>query len=68
MTSAPPAVKAGFAIPQVFPDGPVDSELIGHVASRAEELGYESLWTQEQLIGKAASLEPITILSYVAVS
>ena len=66
MTSPPPAVRAGFAIPQVFPDGPVDSELIGHVASRAEELGYESLWTQEQILGSSRSLEPVTLLSFLA--
>ena len=58
--------KIGFALPQVFIDQPVNMSLVRDVATRAEALGYESLWTQEQLIGETASLEPITILSYVA--
>ena len=47
MTSAKTSIRAGFAIPQVFPDGPVDRDVIRHVATRAEALGYDSLWTQE---------------------
>ncbi len=47
---------AGFAIPQVFPDGPVDIDEIRRVAVRAEILGFDSLWTQEQIIGASGRL------------
>jgi probable F420-dependent oxidoreductase len=57
---------AGFAVPQVFPDGNVDLAVIRHVSLRAEQLGYDSLWTQERIIGPSVSLEPLALLSYVA--
>ena len=59
-------IGAGFAIPQVFPDGPVDRDVIRHVATRAEALGYDSLWTQEQIVGRSRSLEPLSLLSFLA--
>ena len=34
--------------------------------SRAEILGYHSLWVQEQILGMAPSLDPISLLCYVA--
>jgi len=57
---------AGFAVPQVFPDGNVDLGVIRDVSLRAEELGYDSLWTQERIIGPSVSLEPLALLSYLA--
>jgi probable F420-dependent oxidoreductase len=62
----PQGFASGFALPQVFPDGAVDVELIRDIAARAEAAGFDSLWTQEQLIGQAQSIEPIALLSYVA--
>ncbi len=64
--TVPEGFRAGFALPQVFPDGTVDVELIRDIAAKAEAAGFDSLWTQEQLIGQAQSLEPIALLSYVA--
>jgi probable F420-dependent oxidoreductase len=66
MPDLPPHFRAGFALPQVFPDGHVDVPLIREVARLAEEAGFSDLWTQEQLIGTAQSVEPLTLLSYVA--
>lgn len=57
---------AGFAVPQVFPDGNVDLAVVRDVSLRAEELGYDSLWTQERIIGPSVSLEPLALLSYLA--
>ena len=50
----------------MFPGGPTDMELIRRHAARAEELGFHSLWVQEQIIGKTPSMEPISLLCYVA--
>lgn len=59
-------IPCGIAIPQVFPDGRVDMELVRGYTMRAEVLGYHSLWVQEQLIGGPASLEPVSLLCYVS--
>ena len=60
------SVPFGIAIPQVFHDGPIDMQLVRDFASRAEALGYESLWVQEQILGATPALEPVTLLCYVA--
>ena len=62
----PNAVPCGIAIPQAFPDGNVDMELVRAYVTRAEALGYHSLWVQDQTIGGTPSLEPISLLCYVA--
>ena len=59
-------VPVGIAMPQFFQEGPTDMELLRRWVARAEELGFESLWTQEDITGDDPSLEPLTQLSYVA--
>ena len=59
-------VPCGIALPQVFPDGPVDMGLVRDYAARAEDLGYQGLWVMDQIFGGASALEPIGLLSYVA--
>ncbi len=59
-------VPCGIEIPQVFIDGPVDSEHIKRFAARAEELDYDSLWTQERILSHFSMLEPVTLMTYVA--
>src|SRR5574342_7517 len=59
-------LTCGIELPQVFFDGSVDMEHIRKFATRAETLGYDSLWLQERVIGDFAMLEPVTLLSYVA--
>jgi probable F420-dependent oxidoreductase len=59
-------MKAGFAVPQVFTDGPVDLDEIRTISLKAESLGFDDLWTQEQVVGSSNSLEPLTLLSYLA--
>ena len=56
----------GIELPQVFFDGPTDMEHIRMFATKAETLGYDSLWLQERIIGDIIMLEPVTLLSYVA--
>ena len=53
-----------IALPQAFPDGKVDVDLIRHYCARAESLGYHGLWTQEQVLGSTAVLEPLSLLTY----
>ena len=53
-----------IALPQAFPDGKVDVDLIRHYCARAESLGYHGLWTQEQVLGSTAVLDPLSLLTY----
>ena len=59
-------IKLGIGIPQGFPDGNIDLELIQRFVSRAEVLGYDDLWVSEQITGKLPILEATTLLGYVA--
>jgi probable F420-dependent oxidoreductase len=59
-------VRFGIAIPQMYRHTPVDIASLNRFLSRAEALGYHSLWVQEQIVGAAASLEPLTLLTYAA--
>ena len=68
MESVDGNISCGIAIPQVFTEDPIDLDLIRKFASRAEDLGYDSLWVQERIIGTADSLEPLNLLSYLAAS
>jgi probable F420-dependent oxidoreductase len=60
------STKCGISIPQTFEQARVDVELIRKFVVRAEALGYDSLWVQEQMISDAAILEPVALLTYVA--
>jgi probable F420-dependent oxidoreductase len=62
------AVRCGIAIPQDLIDGPLDIPCLHTYLSRAEALGYESAWVQEQIVGAVPILEPMTLLSYAAAS
>jgi len=59
------SIPCGIAIPQAF-TGSVDLELIRKFVTRAEALGFDSLWVQEQIISDSAILEPVTLLTYVS--
>ena len=59
-------VPCGIAIPQTFTEGPVDMDLVRAFATRAEALGYHSLWVQEAIIGGPPTLDAVSLLSYVA--
>ncbi|MGC1678528.1 MAG: LLM class flavin-dependent oxidoreductase [Candidatus Binataceae bacterium] len=59
-------IPCGISVPQTFDKSPIDLELIRGFAPKAEALGYDSLWVQEQMIGDTPALEPVTLLTYVA--
>ncbi len=60
------SIPCGIEIPQVFIDGPIDPEHIKKFVVRAEQLDYDSLWTQERLLSNFPMLEPVTLMTYVA--
>jgi len=59
-------ISCGIAIPQSFADPAIDIGVIRRFLPRAEALGYEGLWVQEQIIGDSPILEPVTLLTYAA--
>ena len=59
-------VPCGIAIPQTFASSPIDLALIREFIPKAEQLGYESLWVQEQILTGYGLLEPVTLLTYAS--
>ncbi len=59
-------IKLGMAIPKDFPDGRVDMALLKKASQRAEALGFDSLWTNESILGGTPNLDALVVLSYVA--
>jgi probable F420-dependent oxidoreductase len=59
-------IPCGIGLPQDFINRPVDLQLIRDFVQRAETLGYDSLWVQEQIVGDVPILEPLSLLTYVA--
>ena len=59
-------LKIGIALPQSFADGGVDLSLLREYAQQAEAAGFDDLWTMEQITGRHAFLEPVTLLAYLA--
>jgi len=58
-------LKIGIALPQGFRDG-IDLALVREYAMQAEAAGFDDLWTMEQITGRTAFLEPLTLLAYLA--
>ena len=59
-------LRFGIAIPQVFPSGVIEPATIARWLAKAESLGYYGGWTQEQVLGTVAALDPVPLLSYAA--
>ncbi len=59
-------LKFGAPIPQVFLDGRVDMQLVRDSLRLAEQLGFESAWTQDQVIGDVSLLESVSLMTYAA--
>ena len=56
----------GIAIPQTVEAGGFDGPALQAFLGRAEELGFESAWTQEQVIGDYPGLGSLELLAYAA--
>ena len=59
-------MRFAIAIPQFWPDGEFDPAAFRAYLTRAEELGYESAWAQEQMLGSAPTLGPMETMTYAA--
>jgi alkanesulfonate monooxygenase SsuD/methylene tetrahydromethanopterin reductase-like flavin-dependent oxidoreductase (luciferase family) len=58
-------VRFGIAIPQLD-TGRFDKDGVRAYLERAEQLGFESGWTLEQVIGPAPMIAPLELLSFAA--
>jgi probable F420-dependent oxidoreductase len=59
-------VRFAISIPQHIPDGEFDPAAMRGYLARAEELGFASAWTQEQVLGTIPHLGPVETLTYAA--
>jgi probable F420-dependent oxidoreductase len=59
-------VRWAISIPQHVSDGAFDPEAFRRHLARAEDLGFESAWTQEQILGTIPHLSPLEVLAYAA--
>ncbi len=59
-------MRFAIAIPQFWPDGEFDPAGFRGYLARAEELGFDSAWAQEQTLGSWPQLAPIETMTYAA--
>jgi probable F420-dependent oxidoreductase len=59
-------MRFGIGIPQFFSDHEFDAEAFRRFLRRAEELGFESGWTQEQVLGSSSQLSALETMTYAA--
>ncbi|MGH7911941.1 MAG: LLM class flavin-dependent oxidoreductase [Candidatus Dormibacteraceae bacterium] len=59
-------MRYAISIPQFFADGAFDPAGFRAYLRRAEELRFESAWTQEQVLGTIPSLSPLEAMTYAA--
>ena len=58
-------MRFAISIPQYVRNGFDEAGFRAHLA-RAEELGFESAWVQEQVLGASGALAPLQALTYAA--
>lgn len=59
-------MRFAISIPQFFADGEFDPAAQRAYLARAEELGFDSGWTQEQILGSMPQLSPLETLTFAA--
>ena len=59
-------MQLAIAIPQFVADGEFDPPAFRSYMRRAEELGFDSAWTQELVLGRMPVLESIEVMTYAA--
>jgi probable F420-dependent oxidoreductase len=59
-------MRFGISIPQYVSDDGFDPAAFRAHLTRAEELGFHSAWTQEQILGSAPTLAPLEAMTYAA--
>jgi probable F420-dependent oxidoreductase len=58
--------RFAISVPQFYGDGEFDPAAFAAYCRRAEELGFDSAWTQEQVLGAAPQLGPVETMAYAA--
>ena len=59
-------MRYAISIPQLVSDGAFDPCAFAAYLRRAEELGFESAWAQEQVLGTASLLSPLETMTFAA--
>ena len=59
-------MRFAIAIPQFVADGEFDPAAYRNYFARAEELGFDSAWAQENVLGAAPQLSPLEAMTYAA--
>ena len=59
-------MRFAIAIPQFFADGEFDPAAFRAYCTRAEELGFDSAWAQETVLGPSSQLGPAEVMAYAA--
>jgi probable F420-dependent oxidoreductase len=59
-------MRFAISIPQFYADGEFDPVAFRDYFARVEELGFDSAWAQEQVLGPAPQLGPIETMTYAA--
>jgi probable F420-dependent oxidoreductase len=59
-------MRFAISIPQFFADGEFDATGFAAYLKRAEALGFDSAWTQEQVLGTMPQLSPIETMTFAA--
>ncbi|HWC84120.1 MAG TPA: TIGR03619 family F420-dependent LLM class oxidoreductase, partial [Pseudonocardiaceae bacterium] len=55
-----------ISVPQIFADGEFQDAAMREYLARVEELGFEGVWTQEQVLGTIPQLSPLEVMTYAA--
>lgn len=58
--------RFAIAIPQFFADGAFSPDAFRAYLTRAEALGFDSAWTQEQTLGSMPMLSPLETMTFAA--
>jgi probable F420-dependent oxidoreductase len=61
-----PPMRFAISIPQDYGDGEFDPGAFRAYLQRVEELGFESAWTQESVLGSAPQIAPLEAMTYAA--
>lgn len=59
-------MRFAISVPQFVADGAFDLASFRAFLTRAEALGFESAWAQEQYLGQMPVLDPLVTMSYAA--
>ncbi len=59
-------MRFAISIPQFYSDGQFDPAAFRAYFARVQELGFDSAWAQEQVLGAAPQLAPIEAMTYAA--